>query len=169
MRRQIPFASFLALLGALLLVVSFGPGQRVVRADDDDHGIDGTWDISIPGTPFRILRTITDSGVVDAYAFPPITFTPGPLVNSAGHGVWKHIGDRTYSVTVKYFQLNPANNASFNVLDSIGTVRETVHLSKDGKHYTSEFETDINLPNGTLLLQNKGTTTATRMEVEPLQ
>ncbi len=161
----------LAIVIAFLLVTSFAVSQRAVLANgEDDNTLQGSWDVTINTPPnfppLKILRTVTSTGVVDAYAFPPITFTPGALVNSAGHGTWKRIGNRTYSVTVKYFQLNPANNATFNVLDSIGTVRETVHVSKDGNAYTSEFATEIHGPDGTLMLQNAGTTTATRMEVE---
>lgn len=164
------YAHLLTVICGVLLVGSLGLTQRTLIANgEDDQTLQGSWDITIttpPGLgPFKILRTVSTTGVVDAYAFPPFTPTPG-AVNSAGHGSWERISNRTYSVTVKYFQLNYA--ASPNVLDSIGVVRETITLSKDGKSYTSHFETTISLPNGQVIITNAGATTGTRIEVDPL-
>jgi hypothetical protein len=144
----------------------------MLRADSDDHGADalkGSWDITITTTPnppfavpFRILRTVSEDGVVDAYAFPSITPTQGALVNSSGHGSWKRAGRRQFTVIVKYFQLNPSNPLA--VLDSIGTVRENITMSADGNSYKSFFWTDIALPDGTVIIQNSGETTAKRIK-----
>ncbi len=138
--------------------------------DDDDSSLRGSWDITITTTPnppfavpFRILRTVTGVGVVDSYAFPPITPTAGALINSSGHGSWKKAsGRRHFTVLVKYFQLNPATPLA--VLDSIGTVRENITLSADGNSYTSFFWTEIALPDGTVIVQNSGSTTAKRIQ-----
>ena len=88
-------------------------------------------------------------------------------MNSAGHGNWKKIGPRTYAVTVVYFQLNPALNSTFNILDTIGKVLETVEVSKDGQSYTSVFSTSISFPDGSLFIVNSGATSAQRIVVEP--
>lgn len=161
----------LAALVAMLLLAGSIIGQQPALANghDEDNTLEGSWFITITGTPFSILRTYTKAGngIVDAYAFPPITPTPGPLVNSAGHGSWKRTGTRRFTATVKYFQLNPALNGSFQTLDSVGTVRETIRLSKDGRSYTSEFSTEIALPNGMPIIQNAGATTATRIDADP--
>jgi len=158
----------LAITSAVVLALAVSIGSRVAIADQDDGPkVEGSWMITITGTPFKILRTYTDSAVVDAYAFPPITPTTGPLINGSGHGAWKKIGPRTFSVTVKYFQLNPQLNSTFQILDSIGTVRETVVLSKDGQSYTSVFQTVVELSGGGVI-PNAGATTATRINVEPL-
>jgi hypothetical protein len=139
-----------------------------------NHQLEGAWDITITTTPnppfsipFRILRTVTPTGVVDSYAFPPITPTKPtgvPLVNTSGHGNWGILDHGLYSVTVKYFQLNPS---ATNVLDSVGTVRENIRIAPDGNSYSSVFETTITLANGTQIT-NQGRTEATRMVVEPL-
>lgn len=144
----------------------------LLRANSDDHAanaLKGSWDITITTTPnppfavpFRILRTVSEDGVVDAYAFPPITPTQGALINSSGHGSWKRVGRLQFTAIVKYFQLNPSNPLA--VLDSIGTVRENITLSADGNSYESVFWTDIALPDGTVIIQNSGSTTATRIE-----
>ena len=68
----------LAITAAVALALAVSVGSRVAIADQDDGPkIEGSWMITITGTPFKILRTYTDGAVVDAYAFPPITPTPG--------------------------------------------------------------------------------------------
>jgi hypothetical protein len=165
-------ATVFALAIAAILVATAGD-RTVLRADSDEHGakaLEGSWDITITttpnppfATPFRILRTVSESGVVDAYAFPSITPTQGALVNSAGHGVWDKAGHNQFKVLVKYFQLNPANPLA--VLDSIGTVRENITMGADGNSYKSFFWTEIALPNGTVIIQNSGETTAKRIKL----
>jgi hypothetical protein len=171
-----PAASMVAILGlAICLVVVGGIGSQLhgQQNDRNEPQLQGSWDVTITTTPnppfaipFRILRTVGADGVVDAYAFPAITPTDGPLINSAGHGSWKKIGPREFSVTVQYFQLNPA--APVDKLDSIGKVRETIKLSADGKTYTSDFQTAIYLPNGSVAITNSGKTAGRRIQVEPL-
>lgn len=139
-----------------------------------DRRLEGAWDIVITTTPnppfavpFRILRTVTASGVTDAYAFPSITPTKPtgvPFSNTSGHGDWGVLDHGYYSVTVKYFQLNPS---AFDVLDSVGTVRENIRMAPDGNSYTSVFETTIDLGKG-VTITNQGRTTATRIKVQPL-
>jgi hypothetical protein len=149
------------------------PLQREARASADRQ-LEGAWDIVITTTPnppfavpFRILRTVTPTGVVDAYAFPSITPTKPtgvPLVNTSGHGNWGVLDHGYYSVTVKYFQLNPS---ALNVLDSVGTVRENIRMAPDGNSYDSVFETTIDLGKG-VTFTNQGRTHATRIQVQPL-
>jgi hypothetical protein len=155
---------------AALIASSSDWSSAVTAAQDEGGGkLEGSWNIAISGTPFRILRTVADGGVVDAYAFPPFSPTPGALVNSGGHGNWKKIGPQTYAVTVHYFQLNPALNPTFNILDTVGKVVETIRVSKDGQSYTSVFTTNISFPDGTPFITNPGATSAQRIVVEPLQ
>lgn len=167
-----PVVSVIALLCLSVCLVAFGGLSSQVRGDDA-HTLEGSWDIVITTTPnppfqipFRILRTVTRVGVVDAYAFPSITPTPGALINSGGHGSWMKIGPRLYSATVEYFQLNPS--APLDKLDTVGKVRENIEISKDGNSYISTFETTISLPDGTEIIHNAGRTEGKRITVEPL-
>jgi hypothetical protein len=149
--------------------------ERDARSPEDRQ-LEGAWDVVITTTPtppfagpFRILRTVTSVGVTDAYAFPSITPTQAtggsPLVNSSGHGDWGVLDHGLYSVTVKYFQLNPIKQ---DVLDTVGTVRENIRMAPDGNSYSSVFETTVALPNGTTIITNQGRTQATRITVKPL-
>lgn len=152
----------LFLIGAL--IATAGSGTQLRAAADGEKGFQGAWDANITGSPFRILRSVSPESLVDAYAFPPFSLTPGVLINSSGHGAWKKTGPRQYTVLLKYLQLNPA--AGFGLFDSYGVVREVVTISKDGNSYTSSFETEIFHPDGTSTgIVNAGTTTATRIQV----
>ena len=170
-------ATTILILTAFAGLVAIGGIGSQVRGQQTDGRVtpqlQGSWDVTITTTPnppfqipFRILRTVGSVGVVDAYAFPSITPTAGPLINSAGHGSWSRIGPREFSVTVQYFQLNPS--APLDKLDSVGKVRENIRLSSDGNSYSSVFQTEIFLPDGTLIIQNSGRTEARRIQVEPL-
>ncbi len=167
-RHQMKFR-IVATLG--LGLVAVGLWSRL-QADDDNRegskGIVGSWDISITGTPFRILRTYDLSGgVIDAYAFPPFTPTTGPLINSGGHGTWVRTGRNQIKVIVKYFQLDPQKNATFQILDSVGSVEEVVTLDRPDE-YGSAFTTNITRPNGTPVLTNSGRTVGKRIKIEAL-
>jgi hypothetical protein len=164
MNRKLTFPVYLGLIAAALLVIGTAVPQSQAQDNSKARAIEGTWDIVIVGSPFRILRTYgREGGIVDAYAFPPFTATPGPLINSPGHGAWvKHKGGREFGALVKYFQINPA--AGFGLLDSFGIVKETITLSADGDSYTSDFSTDIFLPNGLVpIIHNAGKTQAVRI------
>jgi hypothetical protein len=158
----------LAIVVGLITSSTDLPSALKAAQGDGAGKLEGSWNITITGTPFRILRTVADGGVVDAYAFPPFSPTAGALVNSGGHGNWTKIGPQTYAVTVHYFQLNPALNSSFNILDTVGKVVETIQVSQDGQTYTSVFSTNISFPDGTPFITNSGATSAQRIVVEPL-
>jgi hypothetical protein len=161
-----------ALAGVLAVVFASGH-LRAVSPDDEERGLRGSWEIKITqpdlsplpfGLDFRILRTVTSESVVDAYAFPgfgPAGPQPG-LVSNSGHGTWKIAGPRRYKAIVKYFQIDQSNFPF--VLHSTGTVTEEITVSRDGDSYTSQFVTEIHLPDGTLIFTNQGGTTATRIK-----
>ena len=135
------------LLGMLVIV-----GVSFSRADDNNEsliGLEGTWDLSVIGTPFRIIRTFFKGGVnIDTSSFTPITPTQGPLLVSDGHGNWTQIGAREFAVVLQFFQLDPRQVVR---LDSLGTVRERVILSEDLRTYVGIFQTDVALPNGDII------------------
>lgn len=176
-RRTWAILGQVALIGALIVAVGLTPlwsatGVSPKHGNSPKKSLEGSWDVTITttpdppfATPFRILRTVSADGVVDAYAFPPITPTTGALINSSGHGTWERSrGARQFKVIVKYFQIDPAN--FFAVLDSVGTVREDITLAPDGNSYLSSFWTEVALPDGTVVATNVGETTATRITVD---
>lgn len=163
-----------ALVGVLVTAVATAPRLRAASQENEERGLQGSWEIKITqpdlsplpyGLDFRILRTVTSEGVVDAYAFPGFG-QAGPqfgLVSNSGHGTWRNAGrPRKYNAVVKYFQID---QASFPfVLHSTGTVTEQITVSRDGDSYTSQFVTEIHRPDGTLIFVNSGGSMATRIK-----
>lgn len=163
----------MALIGAMAVALTSAP-QLHAESDRQERGLKGSWEIQITqpnfdplpfGLDFRILRTVTEDGVVDAYAFPGFG-AQGPqpgLVSNPGHGIWKSASaPRKYSAVVKYFQIDQA--AFPYVLHSTGKVSEQISLSKDGDSYTSSFVTEIFDPSGQLIFTNLGGTIAKRIK-----
>ena len=152
--------------GLVLAVLTFAsclttPGT-LRGSDEDANKLDGTWALTVPGTPFRINRTFFSNGTnVDASSFTPITQTPGALIDTDGHGAWTKTGPGQYAVTLLFFQLNPATGA----LNTYGKVRESVVINGDS--YRGTFKTDIFLPNGTPIIHVGGTTEGHRIPVQP--
>lgn len=164
-----------ALAGLLATAVGSGTHVRAASPENEERGLRGSWEIKITqpdlsplpfGLDFRILRSVTSETVVDAYAFPGFGATgPQPgLFSNSGHGTWRNAGrPRQYKVIVKYFQID---QTSFPfVLHSTGTVTEHITVSRDGDSYTSQFVTEIQFPDGTLIFTNRGGSIATRIKV----
>ena len=161
-------------LSGVLAASAMTPQLHAGSPEQEERGLRGSWEIKITqpdlsplpfGLDFRILRTVTVDGVVDAYAFPGFG-AAGPqfgLVSNSGHGTWSNAGGpREYKVVVKYFQLD--HSAFPFILHSTGTVTEQIKVAKDGESYTSQFTTEVHRPDGTLIFTNQGGTIATRIK-----
>src|SRR5262249_966928 len=152
----------LLVLTVLTIASCLTPPRTLRGTDEAANKLEGTWALTVPGTPFRINRTFFANGTnVDASTFTPITPTPGPLIDSDGHGAWTRTGPGKYAVTLLFFQLNPTTGA----LDTYGKVRESVVI--EGDSYKGVFKTDIFLPNGTPIIHVGGTTEGHRIPVQP--
>jgi hypothetical protein len=154
-------------IAVLMLVASslaFTRPASVSGADGLDAAdkLQGTWALTVGGTPFRINRTFFANGTnVDAATFPPIPPTTDPLILTDGHGAWKRIGPGKYAVTLLFFQNDPTTGA----LHSFGKVRETVRITNGV--YEGVFETDWFLANGVHVFHLASTTQGHRIPVQP--
>ncbi len=151
--------SLLAITGLLLVQ---GAQPSIATADEGGSRLEGTWELTVEGTPFRIVRTFLAGGVnIDSSNFTPITSTPGPLTVSDGHGNWKKTGPNQFAMTLMFLQVDPVTRR----LDSVGKVREAIHLGADSNSYTGIFETEIFLPDGTKIIETGGKVVGTRISV----
>jgi len=148
------------------LLLCQGGNRTALRAADSGQGaIEGTWDLTVVGSPFRIVRTFKAGGTnIDSSNFTPITFTPGPLTVSDGHGNWIKTGPNRYAMTLEFIQFDPV----LGRLDSIGKVREVIQLGPDPNSYVGDFSTDIFLPDGTKIISlTGGRVEGKRMSAKP--
>lgn len=163
----------MALVGVIAAALVSAPQLRA-EGEREERGLKGSWEIQITqpdlqplpyGLDFRILRTVTQDGVVDSYAFPgfgPAGPQPG-LFSNGGHGDWSNAGGpRKYNAVVKYFQID--QTAFPYVLNSTGKVTEQIRVSRDGNSYTSTFTTEIYNPAGVKIFTNVGGSIAKRIK-----
>lgn len=118
---------------------------------------------SAPGgpPPFRVLMTFTKDG-----GFTGTADGDSLVGGSPQHGVWERIGgtnSRRFALT--FFQLFYAPDSSPTGLHKI---RQTVILSRSGDTWQGPGIVDIFAPDGTLVFSGTATTTATRIQSEPL-
>jgi hypothetical protein len=153
----------IAVLSLVALTLAFTRPASVSGADGLDAAdkLQGTWALTVPGTPFRINRTFFANGTnVDSASFPPLPPTSAPLIVSDGHGAWKRTGPGEYAVTLLFFQNDPSTGA----LHSFGKVRETVRITNG--LYEGVFETDWFLANGAHIFHLASTTQGRRIPVQ---
>jgi hypothetical protein len=96
------------------------------------HGPEGSWiyTVTIPGYSFLGLETYSAGGgysEADQLSFSPVG------VASAGHGVWKCTGERTFLLT--YLNLTFDAFSSGNPTGTL-VVRQATTIDKTGKSYT---------------------------------
>ena len=153
--------------GASLVIVMLAVFAQVwVSAqvqNDNEQGLTGSWDVTVTardcesGAPlfsFLAVQTYNQGGTMQASSLG----APG-TVRLDGHGVWKHIKGRQYSVAFRVLKYNL--DGTFAGKD---VIRDVISLDLGGDTYTSTGGVEILDPNGNLILRGCATTTATRFE-----
>lgn len=155
------------LTGVLMLFVALGIAPDRASAEEqfkNGQDLTGTWRITAtipagvpvcPGTTpcvYLAVATATSDGTVVQSANIPNT--------SVGHGVWKRVGLRTFTMVALYFRFDPNGNP-------LGTSETTIQadLDNSGRTVVGSFAAVIKDLAGVQLLTYDGTVTATRMVV----
>ncbi|MDB6040142.1 MAG: hypothetical protein JWM99_3983 [Verrucomicrobiales bacterium] len=167
-------------LGAAAL--SFLGAVQTVKANDDHRGdsdqgagsdaLQGTWIVQVsldpatfpsplpPGVMLKFTRLETydvGGGVVASNNGPG---AGGP----AGQGNWTAVGHHQFAATELRLGFTAAN-----VFTGISKIRSRLALNKNGDEFDAIIQTDIYLPDGTLLpLHPAGTSHGVRVPIEPL-
>ena len=80
--------------------------------------------------------------------------------------MWRRTARRQYKAEVEYFQLDPSRNSTFQVLDSIGTIRDVLTIDDLSGAYSNSFTSEVRRPDGTMMLTNAGQTTAKGVTID---
>lgn len=134
-------------------------GDRTMHMKSDaPRDITGSW----------IVKVIPDP----ATGIPPMTnfatmTKDGALIGSnqkglAHNGVWGKTSDHAYSATFQGFEESDGQLIRYQV-------RSTFELSGDKEHFGGPFITDVFDLDGNLLSSVRGTVSADRMHLEPLE
>ena len=137
----------LLVLAGLLAVPAFaGPvtlvGSWSASATDDNTGEEfrTLW-------TFNVDRTLTVSGDLDNA--------------STGHGAWKRMGRRTFEAVNTVFLFGPDGTLAFLLKN-----RATFEVSSDGDSFTAVAESDLTLPDGTVIDSSSNVANGTRIKVD---
>lgn len=131
---------------------------------------EGSWlyTVTIPtgGTPFVFQGLETYAGGGGYTEADLLSVVPAPSFATAGHGVWKMTGERTFLLTY----MNLTYDVNGNPTGTL-KVRQTTRISKDGKAYTGSGDYAYYDTNGGPGAGGSGTftITATRILVEKPQ
>jgi hypothetical protein len=171
-------SAILASLIAGAMALPFLMPVQKAQADNDGsdrganpHALLGTWIVqeSIdphtvpPGTPMNILNFMrletydAGGGLVASNNGPGAGQPPS-------QGNWVRTGQRQYAATELRLGFDAAHTFT-----GLNKIRTSLTLSESGDEFTASVQTDIFLPNGTLLsFHPAGTSHGTRVAIEPL-
>jgi hypothetical protein len=146
-------------------------------AGAESQGLDGAWAMTVIATsppglpPLNSLITFTGSGEVIESRRGYLPFSPfGPVLETAGHGVWDRTGHGEIAATFTFLVQAAPNNPVFVAGESLGTdkIRLRLTLSHSGDSFSGAFVSQARDANGNVVFSAAGTVTGTRLPLEPL-
>jgi hypothetical protein len=164
-RRIAPLSLIVGLLTALLMVA----GSNVGADEPPKRALIGSWleTATFPPEirpPIKALSTFHEDGTITISDQGSVT-TAGPMagVFTAGHGVWKHLEERTFAVT----QLELISDLSGNLVGYL-KVRGTLIVSESGNEWAdgSKSFAEILDTAGNVLFSIWVTNAAKRIQLE---
>ena len=151
---------------ATALMPASGQNTKASAAVQNAKGrrIEGTWlvevternchDGSAIATTVPALNTFLAGGsMLTSPAVPPAALR-------SGHGVWEHVGDRSFTNTVVFFRFNPLNGAYVGTL----TIRRNIELGENSDQFTSTDRAEVADPSGNVLEVRCATTAGRRLD-----
>ncbi len=144
---------------ATLLMMSFaGAALATDDSDSDSDGnaaIVGSWQATTTleptGDESLALFTFNSDGTFVATG-PDASF-------SGAHGAWKQTGARRYRSVNISFVYGPDGSIAFRIEN-----RTILRVSGNGNRFVAEFESDLTLPDGTVLQTTAGSSEGQRIK-----
>jgi hypothetical protein len=160
-------ATFSKVICAAAVVAGLVFSAQAANADSDDFisSLEGTWRVTVTqhvcttgaevGMPFKSLLSFAPGGTVTETTSNPMFF---PAERGPGHGVWQRTGLRTFT----------ANSEAFITVNGELTKRQiisqSITVSVDSSHLTSNATVEFLDPSGALLMKGCATAVAQRYE-----
>jgi hypothetical protein len=171
----IPGAARTTALLLLLCTVLFGVTPSPAGAEP--RGLEGSWTMTVlatspPGLPsLSSLITFTRGGEVVESRRGYLPFSPfGPILETAGHGVWDRMDPGDFAATFTLLVQAAPNNPVFVAGEPLGTDKIRLRLTIDGSgdSFAGVFVSEARDANGNVVFGAAGTVTGTRLPLEPL-
>jgi hypothetical protein len=127
------------------------------------RALEGTWDAQVTIRNCQTgaaIRTFPSIGTfMSGGTFLDSTSGIPQAQKTPGHGVWNHIGGRTYRFKFKSFSFDSSGNPTGWTI-----ITHEATLNRQATEYESAGTAEVYNPNGTLIFTGCSTTTATRFE-----
>jgi hypothetical protein len=130
------------------------------RRGQEEQGIEGVWDISVTvrscttGAALftgRVIHMFIDGG--------SLTEVADRANRSAGLGIWRHLGGRSYASVQKWIEYTAAGGDN-----GTGVVMRDIELSENGDKFTAKSTSELFNAAGQLISTGCATSTASRFE-----
>ncbi len=145
----------ISLFIATLLMMAFAGAAVATDDSDSDAAIVGSWQATTTleptGDESLALFTFNSDGTFVATG-PDASF-------SGAHGAWKQIGVRKYRLANIGFVYDPSGGVAFRIVN-----RTILRVSGNGNRFTAEFESDLTLPDGTVIQTTLGSSRGRRIK-----
>jgi hypothetical protein len=154
-------------------VASMGTWRAVAQVGEGvGGGIVGAWRVTatvstLQGVPpFPVLMTFNADGTMSQsrlYYLPAFG-----VLSTSFHGVWNRVnGNQIATTSLSLAQGAPGNAALNGAFYGTETVNFHPMLSADGNSFTAQWASTVVDPNGNQIMQNGGTLSGVRIQVEP--
>jgi len=135
-------------------------------------GIIGAWRVTATVTtlqgvpPFPVLMTFNADGTLSQSR---LYFLPAfGVLSTSFHGVWNRVnGNQIATTSLSLAQGAPGNAALNGAFFGTETVNFQPVLSADGNSFTAQWTSTVVDPNGKQIMQNGGTLSGVRIQVQP--
>ena len=156
------------------LLIAFLSTTSIVNAQGI-KGLIGSWigtalSTTVPLPPLKTLMTFTSEGTVVESRRIYLANSPlGPVLATAGHGVWEETDASEYAITIILIYQGAANHpTSPGEVLAQEKVRLKLTISQDGTRLSGTLLVEIRDFNDNIVFVGPGTFEATRIKVEPL-
>jgi hypothetical protein len=135
-------------------------------------GLVGSWRVTATVTslqgipPFPVLMTFHEDGTMSQsrlYYLPAFG-----VLSTSFHGAWKRVGENQIATTSFSLAQGAPGNAALNGA-FFGTEKVSFQpvLASDGNSFAAQWVSTVYDPNGNTIMQNTGTLSGVRIQVEP--
>lgn len=162
---------------SLLLLCTIAIWASPGLAGAEPQTLEGSWAMTVVATsppglpPLSSLITFMRGGEVIESRRGYLPFSPfGPILETAGHGVWDGTRHREFAVTFTLLVQAAPNNPVFVSGESLGTdkVRLRVTVDGSGDTFSGIFVSEARDASGNVVFGASGTVVGTRLLLEPL-
>jgi hypothetical protein len=150
--------------GLALAVILLLAASQIPASGQNGKGrrIEGTWRVEITNRNCQTGEAIeTIPGLHTFLAGGSMISTPAvsPTLLSTGHGVWEHVGGRSFANTVVLFRFNPDGTYAGTV-----TITRQIELGENSEELTSTDTAVATDPNGNVIGTRCATVVGRRLE-----